>query len=245
MTENRRGRPRFAVGYVRVSTRRQAEEGNGLEAQAEALRRYAREHGYTLRGIREDTTSGNDRRALTDREEFRDAVKDAKDLKAAIIVTRLHRVSRNTEKFRQFLQREKIRIVSMVPGETEDIAAQRRAVARGQQVREKISEGTVRALASKKQQGVALGYPASLPAANRASRKIRGTKSHLKVLDIRDLLLRHPDLREASAATVAERLNAAGILSGRDLLWTKDSIRRQLRLARKELKLFEEPDDDF
>ncbi|HQU69094.1 MAG TPA: recombinase family protein [Albidovulum sp.] len=157
MTENRRGRPRYAIGYTRVSTRRQAEEGNGLEAQAESLRNYAREHGYTLKGIREDTTSGNDRRALMDREDFRDAVKEAKRLKAVIIVTRLDRLSRNSEKFWQFLRQEKLRIVSLVPDETEDVAAQRRAVTRGQQVRERIARGTVEVLARRKQKGVVLG----------------------------------------------------------------------------------------
>lgn len=110
-----------------------------------------------MKGIREDTTSGNDRRALMDREDFRDAVKEAKRLKAVIIVTRLDRLSRNSEKFWQFLRQEKLRIVSLVPDETEDVAAQRRAVTRGQQVRERIARGTVEVLARRKQKGVVLG----------------------------------------------------------------------------------------
>ncbi len=112
-------------------------------------------------------------------------------------------------------------------------------------MRERIAEGTARALALKKQSGVALGYPASLPAANRASRMVRGTRSHFKVLDTRDLLLSHPELRAAPAATVAARLNSVGTLSGRNRPWTKHSVRRQLRLAKEELELYEEPDDDL
>jgi DNA invertase Pin-like site-specific DNA recombinase len=195
--------------------------------------------------IFEDVASGNDRRALMKRDEFGAAVTEAKKCHATIIVTSLDRVSRNSERFWQFLNAGNIRLKSIKPGEDQDIAAMRRAVGRGQRVRETIAAGTKRALAAKKQHGTVLGYSASLGDANRASRKARSIASHLKVLDIRDELLRHAELRSGSAAAVAAHMNAIGKLSGRNLLWTKHSIRRQLRSAKKELDLLEEPDEDI
>jgi DNA invertase Pin-like site-specific DNA recombinase len=193
--------------------------------------------------IFEDVASGNDRRAMMKREEFGAAVTEAKKGHGTIIVTSLDRVSRNSERFWQFLNAGNIRLKSIKPGEDQDIAAMRRAVGRGQRVRETIAAGTKRALAAKKQHGTVLGYSASLGDANRASRKARSIASHLKVLDIRDELLRHAELRSGTAAAVAAHMNAIGKLSGRNLLWTKHSIRRQLRSAKHELEFLEELDE--
>lgn len=66
----------------------------------------------------------------------------------------------------------------------------------------------------------------------------------MTVLEIRDNLLLHVELRNKSVAEIAAVLNAGGIRSGRGLPWTKVSLRRQLRFARRELELLEEPDED-
>jgi DNA invertase Pin-like site-specific DNA recombinase len=63
------GRPR-AVGYVRVSTERQAERGTSLAEQERALRSWARSHGYRLVAVHRDegvsgTCDAVDRRGLT------------------------------------------------------------------------------------------------------------------------------------------------------------------------------------
>lgn len=48
-----------AIGYIRVSTGRQAEDDKyGPEAQREGIERYARAHGYKIVAWREDTASG-------------------------------------------------------------------------------------------------------------------------------------------------------------------------------------------
>jgi site-specific DNA recombinase len=46
------------VGYIRVSTAAQGEEGVGLDAQAAALRRYCEARGLQLLTIEQDTASG-------------------------------------------------------------------------------------------------------------------------------------------------------------------------------------------
>ncbi len=245
MTQNRRGRPKLAVGYLRVSTHMQVEEGLGLDHQQEHILAYAHENGYRLEHFFQDIASGNDRRSMMDRPEFGEAVYEAKRLHGTIIVARLDRVSRNEKKFLEFCGQERIRIVSAVPGETEDFQRMVKTIARGEQVRRNISAGTKDALSGKKAQGRKLGNPSTTFKANRASAKSRKTASQMKVLEIRDYLLRHRELCDATAAEIATALNEDGILSGRGLAWNKNSVRRQLRSVRQELSLLEEPDDGF
>lgn len=59
------------VGYVRVSTEKQAQEGLGLQVQQEAIKRWARENGYRLVKICSDngvsgTLEDTDRPGLTE-----------------------------------------------------------------------------------------------------------------------------------------------------------------------------------
>ncbi|MDW4551372.1 DUF927 domain-containing protein [Defluviimonas sp. D31] len=102
-----------------------------------------------------------------------------------------------------------------------------------------------KSLNKKRAQGTALGNVTTVSKANRASAKSRATVSHMTVLDIRDYLLRHAELRDKTIAEIAAALNANGMQSGRGLPWNKNSLRRQLRSARQELELLDVPDDDF
>lgn len=240
MTRNRRGRPKRAVGYIRVSTEGQAYDGFGLEQQADVIRIFAEQHGFALRQIYEDVASGNDRWSMKDRPGFLDAVRQSQREHGVILVARLDRVSRNDERFLEFCRGEKLRLVSTVPGETESFKAAVQTVKKAADVRQNIVDGTERSLAFRKAQGVSLGNAASLPAASMSSVRQRAIASHMKVLDIRDFLLRHPEHRSWTAAMTADRLNQAKILSGRKRLWTKHSLRRQLRLAKEELALLVE-----
>lgn len=236
----RRGRPRRAVGYIRVSTEGQARDGLGLKQQTDIIRLYAEQHGFVLSGIYDDIASGTSGWSPKDRPGLHCALEQAKRCHGIILVARLDRVSRNDRNFIEFWRSSKVRIVSTVPGENDSFETSVLAVERAANVRNSIAEGTRRTLASKKAEGVALGNVASLPAARKSSWKQRSVASHMKVLDIRDFLLKHPEHECWTVAEVAKRLNKVGIFSGWNLPWTKHSLRRQLHLAKNELTLLVE-----
>lgn len=83
------------VGYVRVSTERQAEDGLGLEAQEHAIREWARAHRATVVHVaRDEGRSGN--ADTIDRPGLAEALGHLKDGKAqALVVYRLDRLARD------------------------------------------------------------------------------------------------------------------------------------------------------
>lgn len=83
------------IGYVRVSTERQVEEGLGLKVQEQAIRRYCKENGLRLAGLFSDEgISGA--KELDARPGLLDALGALKDgSAAAIVVYRLDRLARD------------------------------------------------------------------------------------------------------------------------------------------------------
>ena len=84
-----------AVGYIRVSTQRQAEEGVSLEAQEMKIRQWAAMRGMSLLDVyRDEGVSGKGGPLLVGRES---AVTRACDSKSALVVYGLTRLGRNTQ----------------------------------------------------------------------------------------------------------------------------------------------------
>jgi DNA invertase Pin-like site-specific DNA recombinase len=85
------------IGYfsVAVSTARQGKSGLGLEAQQEALARFAEAEGYNLLKTFDEIETGKGADALERRPQLAAALKAAKEHEAPIIVAKLDRLSRD------------------------------------------------------------------------------------------------------------------------------------------------------
>jgi DNA invertase Pin-like site-specific DNA recombinase len=79
------------IAYYRVSTKRQGASGLGLEAQREAVRRYAEATHSTIKASYTEVESGK----RGDRPELLKALAHAKRSKATLVVAKLDRLSRN------------------------------------------------------------------------------------------------------------------------------------------------------
>jgi len=86
---------KVCLGYVRVSTKRQKNEGVGLETQKRKIRAWAEMNDYTLIGIEEDPGLSGSR--MDNREGLQKAIKIACDKKAALITYSLSRLSRSLQ----------------------------------------------------------------------------------------------------------------------------------------------------
>jgi DNA invertase Pin-like site-specific DNA recombinase len=84
-----------AIAYYRVSTARQGHSGLGLEAQRDAVRRFAEAEGIEIAGERIEVESGKGADALDRRPELAAALADARKAKCPIVVAKLDRLSRD------------------------------------------------------------------------------------------------------------------------------------------------------
>jgi DNA invertase Pin-like site-specific DNA recombinase len=142
--------PRF-VAYFRVSTDRQGRSGLGLEAQREAVERYAASIGADLLATFTEVESG----AVRNRPELTAALDLCRRRKAILLIAKLDRLSRSLAFVAQLLEANvDIRAVDMP--EANRMMLQMLAVF-AEHERRMIGERTKAALAAAKARGVKLG----------------------------------------------------------------------------------------
>lgn len=97
-------KPGLIVGYIRVSTDRQAKEGQSLRAQEQRIRAFAKAHGLKVDRIyREDGASGKD----TDRPALKELRSDL-DKIGIVIVYKFDRISRSVVDLYELLEEFKV-----------------------------------------------------------------------------------------------------------------------------------------
>jgi len=93
MRRRSQGGTKIAVGYCRVSTSTQAEEGVSLDAQRERIEAWCQAHGYELVAVHTD--AGLSGKRADNRPGLQAALADACRHKAALVVYSLSRLARS------------------------------------------------------------------------------------------------------------------------------------------------------
>lgn len=139
------------ITYCRVSTGRQQQSGLGIEAQQEAIQRYAGQTDSTIIAEYVETESG----AKSDRPQLAKALAHCRRAKATLLIARLDRLSRSLSFVAQLLDANvEIRCADMP--EANRLLLQMLAVF-GEHERQMIRERTKAALAAAKARGTILG----------------------------------------------------------------------------------------
>lgn len=208
------------IGYLRVSTEEQANSGLGIEAQREAIQRYAHQQGWTVVWYEDAGRSG----ANLDRPALQEALARLHPKKRdveGLVVAKMDRLSRSVADFARLLelaQKRRWSVVAIDLGvDTTTAAGELVAnvmMSVAQWERRVIGERTSAALQTLKRQGVKLGRPVTLPPA-----------SEKRLLELR---------REGlSFAATADTLNAEGIPTAMGGVWHTSTVSKTLaRLAR-------------
>jgi DNA invertase Pin-like site-specific DNA recombinase len=217
------------VGYIRVSTARQGKSGLGLEAQREALARFAvaEDLEVVAEYIEVETGKGSD--ALDRRPELAAALADARRLKCPVIVAKLDRLSRDVH-FISGLMAHKIAFIVAELGADADPFMLHLYAALAEKERQLISQRTRDALKAAKARGVVLGNPQLADVRRRA---VAGTKANA------DRFAKNvaPIIREiqgsgiASCRAIARALNARGVATARGGRWTAVQVGSILKRA--------------
>jgi DNA invertase Pin-like site-specific DNA recombinase len=218
------------VSYCRVSTERQGRSGLGLEAQREAIRRFAETNGFkvALELVEVETGSGSD--ALDRRPQLVAALAKAKKLRCSIVVAKLDRLSRDVA-FISGLMAKRVPFVVAELGPDVDPFMLHIYAAVAEKERALISARTKAALKAAKSRGVRLGSP-KLDETRAAVNARKVEAAEMRAAEIMPMIEPLLD-RGMSLRAIARELTQRGVKSAKGGAWSAvtvgDLVRRAAR----------------
>jgi DNA invertase Pin-like site-specific DNA recombinase len=220
---------RQIIGYVRVSTDKQGKSGLGIEAQKQALERFAAAEGFELDRVYVEIETGKGADALDRRPQLAAALKEARRQRCSIAVAKLDRLSRDVA-FISGLMAKRVPFLVADLGPDIDPFVLHLFAALAQKERALISRRTTEALAAAKAKGVVLGNPQIERAREKAVAKItdRADQRAANVISIMRQIQRSG---ATSLRQIAEALNARGINAPRGGQWHATSVRNVMARA--------------
>jgi DNA invertase Pin-like site-specific DNA recombinase len=218
---------RKVVAYIRVSTDKQGKSGLGIEAQREALARFIEAEGCELIGEHVEVETGKGADATDRRPELAAALATARKGKAAVLVAKLDRLSRDVH-FISGLMAQHVPFIVAELGADADPFMLHIYAALAEKERHLISERTKHALAVKKAAGTVLGNRTNLPEAS-----AKGADANREGADAFATKMA-PFVRQLQANGVttlralADALNARGVRTARGGGWHPTTVRNLL-----------------
>jgi DNA invertase Pin-like site-specific DNA recombinase len=227
-TETREPKP--VIAYIRVSTQQQGKSGLGLEAQQEAIARFAKQEAFdVVETFTEVETAKGD--TLARRPKLEAALKAAKRIKdddyryAPVIVAKLDRLSRDVA-FISGLMTRKVPFICADLGRDTDPFMLHIYAAFAEKERRMISVRTKEGLARAKARGVKLG--GTNAASVRQEEEAKARAEALRPI-ITELAVEDPDM---SMTAIARELNRRRIKSATGGKWHTMTVKRLVeRLA--------------
>jgi DNA invertase Pin-like site-specific DNA recombinase len=215
------------VAYLRVSTDKQGRNGLGIEAQRDAIARFAETEGLEVIAELVEVETGKGSDALERRPLLREALAAARKAKAAICVARLDRLSRDVA-FISGLMVQRVPFIVTTLGADADPFMLHIYAALAEKERALISERTRVALAQKKAQGARLGNRTNLALAS-----ARGNAANRALAEdfAKNIL---PIIREIQASgrtslrAIAAELTLRNVRTARGGEWSAENVRRVL-----------------
>jgi len=217
------------VAYIRVSTSQQGRSGLGIEAQREALARFAQEAGYEIAAEFVEIETGKGSDAIDRRPQLAAALAKAKTTRCAVAVAKLDRLSRDVH-FISGLMAHSVQFVVAELGPDVDPFVLHLYAALAEKERALISGRTKSALAVAKSKGVKLGNPRIDAARGKAIAAIKAVADR----EAGNVLPIISDIQKSGVTTlraIAEALNARGVRTPRKGRWHAMSVRNVLARA--------------
>jgi DNA invertase Pin-like site-specific DNA recombinase len=217
------------VAYIRVSTSQQSRSGLGIEAQREALARFAHQEGFEVAGEFVEVETGKGSDALARRPQLAAALAKARALRCPVAVAKLDRLSRDVH-FISGLMAHRVPFLVAELGPDVDPFVLHLYAALAEKERALIAARTKSALAAAQAKGVKLGNPRIEAAQGAAVVAVRAEADRAagNVLPI------IAEIRKSGAATlraIADALNARGVPTPRGARWHATSVRNALARA--------------
>jgi DNA invertase Pin-like site-specific DNA recombinase len=227
---NRLPPPPHAVGYLRVSSRKQGHSGLGIEAQRAAITRFVEslEPPVSLAAeyVEVESGKGSDD-ALDRRPKLAEALETARLLKCPVVVAKLDRLSRDVH-FISGLMTTRVPFVVAELGDDVDPFLLHIYAALAEKERNLISRRTREALAAAKARGVKLGAHNPLIGAEAGRRALiaaadaHAARTRPIIEEMQRTGITHPQ-------AIADALNARGVPTARGGKWYATTVVNLLR----------------
>ncbi len=218
---------RQVVAYFRVSTDKQGKSGLGIEAQREAVRRFVAAEGLELLGEHTEVETGKGADALDRRPVLREALAQARKAKAAVVVAKLDRLSRDVA-FISGLMAQRVPFIVAELGADADPFMLHIYAALAEKERSLIADRTRAALARKKAEGAALGNRTNLSAAQAKGAAANREAADAFAANVLPVVRQLQAAGITTARAIAEALNSRGIRTARGGDWHNSTVRNLL-----------------
>jgi DNA invertase Pin-like site-specific DNA recombinase len=218
------------ITYIRVSTGKQGKSGLGIEAQREAIARFAAAEGREVVAEFVEVETGKGSDALDRRPKLAEALAKARKAKAPVVVAKLCRLSRDVA-FISGLMAQRVPFIVAELGADADPFMLHIYAALAEKERALIADRTRAALAQKKAHGAVLGNRTNL-----AEAQAKGVAVNRKTADAfaANVL---PVVRQIQASgvttfrAIADALNNRGVRTARGGAWHDSTVRNLLARA--------------
>jgi DNA invertase Pin-like site-specific DNA recombinase len=218
------------ISYIRVSTVQQGRSGLGIEAQREAISRFAEAEGLSISAEYVEVETGKGADALDRRPQLAAALARARKAKCRIVVAKLDRLSRDVA-FISGLMAQKVPFVVTELGADADPFMLHIYAALAEKERALISERTRAALARKKAQGGILGNRTNLPQAQAKGVDVVRASADAFAVNVLPVVEQIRRSGVTNPRAIAAALNARGVRTARGGQWHDSTVRNLLARA--------------
>jgi DNA invertase Pin-like site-specific DNA recombinase len=221
---------RPVIAYYRVSTDKQGKAGLGIEAQREAVQRFVAAEGLELMAEHTEVETGKGADAIDRRPVLREALAQARKAKAAVVVAKLDRLSRDVA-FISGLMSQGVGFIVAELGAYADPFMLHIYAALAEKERSMIAERTRAALARKKAAGALLGNRTNLDVAQSMGQAANREAADTFAANVLPIVRQIQAAGATTARAVASALNARGIRTARGGAWHDSTVRNLLARA--------------
>lgn len=216
-----------AISYLRVSTQAQGKSGLGIEAQREAIARFAEAEGVTILAEHVEIETGKGSDAIERRPVLSAALAAARKAKCPVIVAKLDRLSRDVT-FIAGLMSQRVPFTVAELGADADPFTLHLYAALAEKERAMISARTKAALQAKKAQGMVLGNRTNLAEAREIGRKTAMDNADAFAANVLPIVDRIKATGAVTLKAIAEALNERNVRTARGGRWHASTVRNLL-----------------
>jgi DNA invertase Pin-like site-specific DNA recombinase len=221
---------RQVIAYLRVSTGQQGKSGLGLQAQRDAIARFAATEGFEVVAEHVEVETGKGSDALERRPVLSAALAQARKAKIAVVVAKLCRLSRDVA-FISGLMAQRVPFVVAELGADTDPFILHLYAALAEKERNLIAERTRAALAAKKAQGAVLGNRTNLSEAQSKGAAANRAGAEAFAANVLPIIRQIQAAGITTSRAIAAALNARGVRTDRGGDWHGVTVQRLLSRA--------------